>query len=690
MLARVSYQGVGLAAVLLLGLLWSSQAQEGDVASQTLNSQEHFQRLNLPQNTNVHNPHEVTRNQDLPENGSASRSSEEIINKIKTATSTRLSVSSKLGVQFSQGYIDLGSRDPVQEGAATLAFVFDTTGSMSDDLKQVIDGADKILNTVLEKFERPIHNYVFVPFHDPEVGPMTVTADPEEFQESLKKSFIFGGGDCPEMAVRAIKMALEVSLPSSYIYVFTDARAKDFYLLDDVLRLIQKKQSQVVFVMTGDCGNHTHPGYQAFETIASTSSGQIFHLDKSDVKEVLNFVRLSLESRKVNLLSIDRESEGPGEENLPLLVDRTLKHFTISVSGEKPKIQIYGPEGEDVSQDKGVENLLALENVKIVGVKEPSPGRYNISVGSESKYTVRATGLSSLTFEHGFSLEPTINFKETYHRPMKGGSSYVIVRPVDVTEFGDLYRLQMISLDGVILEDLPLHRLPGPVPIYNGTSFLAPNESFNIKIFGRDEHGYQFERISPTAITSQLPFPPEVTSVDRVNGYFDQPAVITCHVKTLVPFTLSWQKDGIELDGQKSFPQSAEVEYVVEYPNRDDEGRYSCVATNVAGSASSSIFLDMKEPPPQIAAPLNATLPPAQSALLSCEVTSTVEYNLTWYRYVVQGQIQDYFGRTETIGEFVNVETLEGYVVLSNMSLLLEDVGLKDEGWFRCTATNEG
>nr|XP_053650237.1 hemicentin-1-like [Cherax quadricarinatus] len=595
MLARVSYQGVGLAAVLLLGLLWSSQAQEGDVASQTLNSQEHFQRLNLPQNTNVHNPHEVTRNQDLPENGSASRSSEEIINKIKTATSTRLSVSSKLGVQFSQGYIDLGSRDPVQEGAATLAFVFDTTGSMSDDLKQVIDGADKILNTVLEKFERPIHNYVFVPFHDPEVGPMTVTADPEEFQESLKKSFIFGGGDCPEMAVRAIKMALEVSLPSSYIYVFTDARAKDFYLLDDVLRLIQKKQSQVVFVMTGDCGNHTHPGYQAFETIASTSSGQIFHLDKSDVKEVLNFVRLSLESRKVNLLSIDRESEGPGEENLPLLVDRTLKHFTISVSGEKPKIQIYGPEGEDVSQDKGVENLLALENVKIVGVKEPSPGRYNISVGSESKYTVRATGLSSLTFEHGFSLEPTINFKETYHRPMKGGSSYVIVRPVDVTEFGDLYRLQMISLDGVILEDLPLHRLPGPVPIYNGTSFLAPNESFNIKIFGRDEHGYQFERISPTAITSQLPFPPEVTSVDRVNGYFDQPAVITCHVKTLVPFTLSWQKDGIELDGQKSFPQSAEVEYVVEYPNRDDEGRYSCVATNVAGSASSSIFLDMKD-----------------------------------------------------------------------------------------------
>lgn len=78
-----------------------------------------------------------------------------------------------------------------------------------------------------------------------EVGPVTATVDAEEFQQSLKESHIFGGGDCPEMAIRAIKMALEISLPSSYVYVFTDARAKDFYLVDDVLRIIQKKQSQV-------------------------------------------------------------------------------------------------------------------------------------------------------------------------------------------------------------------------------------------------------------------------------------------------------------------------------------------------------------------------------------------------------------------------------------------------------------
>lgn len=54
-----------------------------------------------------------------------------------------------------------------EDRGSSLVFVFDTTGSMYNDLKQLREGAELILDTALKSENNVIDNFVFVPFHDP-------------------------------------------------------------------------------------------------------------------------------------------------------------------------------------------------------------------------------------------------------------------------------------------------------------------------------------------------------------------------------------------------------------------------------------------------------------------------------------------------------------------------------------------
>ena len=62
------------------------------------------------------------------------------------------------------------------------------------------------------------------------------------------------------------------------------------------------------------------------------------------VFQILNFVRVAVQSRKVNLLSIDSEVADSIWYELP--IDTKLQEFTVSLSGPDAKVVIKNPEGQ--------------------------------------------------------------------------------------------------------------------------------------------------------------------------------------------------------------------------------------------------------------------------------------------------------------------------------------------------------
>ena len=68
------------------------------------------------------------------------------------------------------------------------------------------------MQSAIKRKIQPLFNYILIPFHDPDVGPVTRTRNPKEFERELHNIRINGGGDCPEMSVYAIREALLLAL----------------------------------------------------------------------------------------------------------------------------------------------------------------------------------------------------------------------------------------------------------------------------------------------------------------------------------------------------------------------------------------------------------------------------------------------------------------------------------------------
>ncbi|XP_012784766.2 hemicentin-2 [Ochotona princeps] len=557
-------------------------------------------------------------------------------------------------------------------GDATLAFVFDVTGSMWDDLMQVIEGASRILERSLSSRSRAIANYALVPFHDPDIGPVTLTADPAVFQRELRELYVQGGGDCPEMSVGAIKAAVEVANPGSFIYVFSDARAKDHHKKEELLRLLQVKQSQVVFVLTGDCGDRTHPGYLAFEEIASTSSGQVFHLDKQQVTEVLKWVESAVQASKVHLLSTDHEEAGEHTWRLPF--DPSLKEVTVSLSGPGPQIEVRDPLGRILQKDEGLNVLLNIpDSAKVVAFKPEHPGLWSIKVYSSGRHSVRITGVSNIDFRAGFSTQPSLDLNHTIEWPLQGVPISLVINSTGLQAPGRLDSVELSHSSGRSLLTLPAQPLSNESThqLWGGPPFHAPQERFYLKVKGKDHEGNPLLRVSGVSYSGVAPGAPLVSMPARIHGYLQQPLLVSCAVHSTLPFRLQLRRDGARLGEERHFSESGNSSWEIPRASKAEEGTYECTAVSRAGTGRAEAQIVVTDPPPQLLPAPNVTVSPGESAILSCRVLSEAPYNLTWVR--------DWRVLPSSTGRVTQ---------LADLSLEVSSVTPSDGGRYQCVASN--
>ncbi|KAL7010772.1 hypothetical protein ACKWTF_009158 [Chironomus riparius] len=237
----------------------------------------------------------------------------------------------------------------------------------------------------------------------------------------MNKITITGGDDCPEMALGGLKKGLEVAHPNSIVFLFSDATAKDYHLYEDVKTLIQKKQITVNFLLTGDCSDITSEGYKVYHKISQVSNGQVYRMDKTNIKDVMMSIRGNMNPNYTVLKFIEFPS--PGSESVSFDVDTSLSEIKISVAGTSPKLTLFDPSGSSV----GGTDVLTLASLTMLTVKKPKLGTWKLEANANSEYSIIVSGLASLKFEFGFSIDNVQNISQTSFQPLSGNKNILIL-----------------------------------------------------------------------------------------------------------------------------------------------------------------------------------------------------------------------------------------------------------------------
>ncbi|XP_053550228.1 uromodulin-like [Bombina bombina] len=265
---------------------------------------------------------------------------------------------------------------------------------MADDIAQLRLVNRWLLDSITMRFPLGVRQYTMVQFNDPDVGPVNITNSKTEFDYFFQNLFILGGGDCPELAMQGLELALKSSPHNSVIIVFTDASAKDYADVErikNIQLLLNNTKSQVIFVITGLCLTINDPQFLIYRNISSWSFGHVFQVELSDIGKVFFYLEHILSrplNSSTNLLSKEYNA---GSHSDNFAVPTYYTSILVTTDGLIYSISILGPYGRNVEISIIVSEIWGA----IYVVKYPIIGTWTIFVYAGGQHSIRIQGLTA-------------------------------------------------------------------------------------------------------------------------------------------------------------------------------------------------------------------------------------------------------------------------------------------------------
>ncbi|KAM6971809.1 von Willebrand factor A domain-containing protein 7-like [Aplochiton taeniatus] len=388
--------------------------------------------------------------------------------------------------------------------SSVLCFVIDTTGSMGDEIAEAKRVSFSIIDRKRGTQQEP-SAYILVPFNDPEFGPLIKTTDADIFKQRINELTAKGGGDIPELCLSGLQLALTAAPPSSEIFVFTDAPAKDAELKSTITALIESSKSVVTFMLTdnllssrrrrrgvvGGTATHlTQSDAQLYRDLAEASGGQAIEVNKAELPQATSVIEDTTAGALVTVFQVSRN---PGKsENFSFPVDGSLMNMTVYVTGGSLlTFNITNPTGvsQASSQSSGPLGSVSLVgNLRRLSVSATAnqTGSWDISITSTEPYSVKVIGCSSLSFIYHF-MEAFSgahgDFSLMEGRPLTGGNVSLLVTMTG----SDTVKVKEVAL----VETSGSREVNGTVQSLGVGNFLVtvdavPQGVFTVRLRGED------------------------------------------------------------------------------------------------------------------------------------------------------------------------------------------------------------